>query len=119
MHELFFQGLPGYYYFLSAALIDLLIVETISRLKYTTKLTENLMRLCICFMILNAMAWVMWEYSINYEFAYESISAFLYFCVIVSLLNWDGVEDGNYEINRWGNWFRMRNYSRGYSRVKL
>lgn len=109
LHELFFQGLPGYYYFISAAAIDGIIIIVISRLRYTTKLTENLMRVCLCFILLNGGAWVMWEFSINYEFAYETISAILYFCIIVSLLSWDGIEDGNYNLDNWNHPFRTNN----------
>jgi hypothetical protein len=100
-HELFFQGLGGYAYFLTAALIDASIIFIISRLKYRTKLTENLIKIGFCFILVNTIGWLMWENSINYELAYEAISSFLYLCVIVSMLNWDGIEDGNYIPDDW------------------
>ena len=108
-HELFFQSLPGYYYFISAAAIDGLIITVISRLRYTTKLTERLMRVCMCFILLNGGAWIMWEFSINYEFTYETIAAMMYFYIIVSLLSWDGIEDGNYKLDNWVHPFRANN----------
>ena len=108
-HELFFQSLPGYYYFISAAAIDGLIITVISRLRYTTKLTERLMRVCMCFILLNGGAWIMWEFSINYEFIYETIAAFMYLYIVVSLLSWDGIEDGNHKLDNWAHPFRANN----------
>jgi hypothetical protein len=59
------------------------------------------MNIGLCFILMNTVGWLMWENRLNYELVYESIAAILYFCVIVSMLNWDGIEDGNYKVNGW------------------
>jgi len=106
VHEVFCQQLPGYLYFFTAALIDISAMAIIINLKYTTRLTENLVHICMGFILLNTLGWINWEIGIIPE-AYVVGAAILYMCVIVSLLNWDGIEDGNYKINRWLNIFRL------------
>lgn len=121
-HDLFFQGLGGLYYFLSAGLTDIIIMVIIAKLRIITKLTMNLLNICLGFILLNSVAWIMWELSLPYENIYALVAAILYFCAIVSLLSRDGIENGNYRnyrFNEWFNNFRMPNFPRVFSRVKL
>ncbi|MCK5606573.1 hypothetical protein KAR91_32025 [Candidatus Pacearchaeota archaeon] len=118
-HELFFKELDGYLYFLTCALIDVSIISIIARLKYRTKLTANLIIISTCFIFLNSLSWVLWENSINYEFAYEPIAAILYLCVVVSMLNWDGVEDGNYKFSDWLRSLRVDHMANNHNYKKL
>ena len=106
-------------YFLTAALIDISIISIIVKLKYTTKLTANLIIISACFIVLNSLSWILWENSINYEFAYESIATILYLCVVVSMLNWDGIEDGNYKLGDWIRPFRVNNMANSHNYKKL
>ena len=118
-HELLFQGLGGYLYFLTAALIDIGIISIIVKLKYKTKLTENLVIISACFVVLNSVSWIMWENSVNYEFAYQSIATILYLYVIVSMLKRDGIEDGNYKLGDWLHPFRINNMANDHNYKKL
>lgn len=115
VHEVFFQGLGGFYYFFTAALIDATIIALIVKLRYTTKLTENLIFISLGFIALNGIGWLMWEFSL-FPQLYVFGAIILYLCAIVCLLNWDGVEDGNYKIDRWNNYLRVFNYS-GYNNI--
>lgn len=106
-HELLFRGVGGFAYFFSAALTDLFIVWAITRDDVETKLVDNLLFVSFSFMLLNAICWLMWEFRVPYEVAYESLSAALYLCAILSLLKGDLAEDGNYEIDWRYNPFRF------------
>jgi hypothetical protein len=118
-HELFFQNLGGLSYFLTAALTDILIMGVIANLSTTTKLTMNLLNICFGFIVLNSAAWLMWELRLPYEMVYELFALVLYLCTVVSLLNWDGIENGNYRIDGWASNFRVFNIPRVFSRTKL
>ncbi len=106
-HELLFTGVGGFAYFFSAALTDLFIVWAITRGEVETKLVDGLLLVSFGFMLLNAICWLMWEFRMPYEVAYESLSAALYLCAILSLLKGDLAEDGNYEIDWRYNPFRF------------
>lgn len=107
----------GYLYYLTAALNDLLIMFVISNLKYTTKLTENLMKISIGFILVNSMAWIIWMARINtYIDCYAAMA--LYFMAIISLLKRDGIEDGNYKMDWWVDNFRMYNIPRVFNHIK-
>jgi hypothetical protein len=118
LHELFFQDMGGRLYFLSVLLIDLSIMEIILRLENTAKLTVKLLKICFCFILLNVWAWVMWEMGVSLFF-YEPGAAILYLYTIVSLLSWDGIENGNYNIGRRDNILRLYNYSGIYHSGKI
>lgn len=118
IHEIFFQGLNGYWYFITAALMGVSIMVIIANLQYTTKLTENLMKISFCFIIVNFIGWLMWMTYIDL-LLYQYVSILLYITAIVSLLNWDGVEDGNYKVDWWINNFHWHNYSSNYNSIKL
>jgi hypothetical protein len=118
-HELIFTGMGGFYYFLSAAITDLFIMWSIARWEIASRLANNLMGISFCFILLNIASWIMWECRINYEVAYETLSSALYLCVIISLLDRDTAENGNSEIDWWGNSFWVNSYSRNYGFIRL
>lgn len=121
-HDLFFQEAGGLNYFLSAGLTDIIIMVIIAKLRIITKLTMNLLNICLGFILLNFVAWVMWEFSLPYENMYVLVAIILYFCAIVSLLSRDGIRNGNYRnyrFNEWSNNFRMSNFPWVFSRIKL
>lgn len=113
LHEIFGQGLNGDFYFLTAALsVDALFIFVVINFKEKSKMTMNLINISFCFIVLNGITWVMWNGEFPYYgIMYETGSMILYFCAIVSLLNWDGVEDGAYKMDSWTDMFRMPHYS--------
>ena len=113
LHEIFGQGLNGDFYFLTAALsVDALFIFVVVNFKEKSKLTMNLINISFGFIVLNGISWVMWNGEFPYYgIMYETGSMILYFCAIVSLLNWDGVEDGAYKMVSWTDIFRFPHYS--------
>lgn len=118
-HELIFAEAEGFYYFLSAAITDLFIMWAITRWEIAPRLVQNLLGISFCFILLNISSWIMWELRINYEVAYESLSAVLYLCAIISLLDRDMAENGDSEISWWGNSFQFHPCSGNYSNHRL
>ncbi len=108
----------GYLYFLSSAINDLMIILVIANLKYITKLTENLMKISFCFIIVNSLGWIMWMAYLDL-FIYQYAAMLLYMWTIVVLLNWDGIEDGNYKMDRWTDCLRVHNYTGLHSNLNL
>lgn len=86
MYAILFSELQGYEYFLTAVLIDVIIIGILTMINYDTKLTIRLITMSLCIMILNSLSWVAWEYRINYEPTYEIISVFLYLSIIAILI---------------------------------
>lgn len=120
IHTIIWAKAPddGFLYFLSATVNDLIIMIVIANLPYTTKLTDNLMKISFCFIIINFIGWIMWMSYLDLAL-YQYAASLLYISVIVALLNWDGIEDGNHTMDGWINSFRINNMASYYNYKKL
>lgn len=86
MYAILFSEIQGYEYFLTAVLIDVIVVGILTMINYNTKLTMRLITMSLCIIFLNSASWVAWEYRINYEPTYQIISVFLYLSIIAILI---------------------------------
>lgn len=99
MFELF-QGVRGDYYFMAAILFGTAVIIALSKIKSNPKLTMNLMTICGSFLVVNWMAWYLWEENANYGFAYKNISTLLYLATIAILLNQESIKNGYNKYHR-------------------
>ncbi len=83
----------GYFYYIGAALTDLLIVYVLSRLANPTKLISKIQELCILFIAANFAGWVM--YMAYLEPIYYTVLCFLLYSRMILITNGGVYDLGN------------------------
>jgi len=87
-HSVLFFDLPGEYYYLSAAISDLVIIVAIGALAKPTRLADNLMDICLISIALNACGFTIWWKGLPPE-TYNLSYIALYLIAIRALLRED------------------------------
>jgi len=101
------------FYYVGAALNDLLIIYALSRISKTTKLIINLQRLCIGFVLINLIGWILYMLyvpSIQFSLMYTV----MYAGILLTILTGGGYGLGNNAMDSRGFSFFGNHPSRGY-----
>lgn len=131
MHTIIWGKSPsnGHLYYFTAALNDLMILMIITKLSCRGKLADNLINICIGFIVANALSWFVWfkgysiyrfhDYALNIPDVCSFLSIGLYVMTIIALIKKDSMENGDYKINKWFDIFRFNNLAVNFSLSKL
>ena len=118
VHDVFLSELDGLLYYASDALFCLMIITMISNLRETPELIIKLHKIFLIGIVLNLYGWIIWMLYLS-PVSYNIPFMLLYGSVIIALLSWDGVEDGNYRMDGWANFFRVPDYKSLFSSRKI
>lgn len=102
------------YYYLLAALIDLLIIFILSNVNHPNNTVLFLQKACLCFIYINLFGWIAYELYIRPEF-YNSLCAALFMAILLISINTrkkDGLGDNS--IFSDNSLFFSSNYSRSF-----
>ena len=88
VHSILFYDLHGEYYYLSAAVSDLVVIVGIGILAKPTRLADNLMDVCLISIALNSFGFLTWWQGLPPE-AYNLSYVALYLIAILALLRED------------------------------
>jgi len=90
----------GFISYMAAALTDLLVIYLLTRLANPTDLISKIQKLCIYFIIVNFVGWIMYMAYME-PIYYTGLCLLLYLRMIV-IANGSGNALGNNSIVRWG-----------------
>lgn len=103
-HGIFCVNFEGFWYFFSAGVFDLSIISIVYAYGARTRLTDDLINICVASIALNAYGWVAW-YTFQSIFSYQIAMAALYFIAIFSLLRKERANE--FGINKWASGVRF------------
>lgn len=118
IHDNFMVSLDGVLYYLSDAMFCFIIIFMTANLKETSRLIVKLHYIFLIGIVLNLYGWVIWMLYLP-PTSYNVAFMLLYTSIIIVLLSWDGVEHGNYKIDRWWGLFRLSDYKGLFSNFKI
>lgn len=84
-HEIFLSNLDGFWYYISAANCDLLVICILGQLSFRTSLSVNLQYLSVLSIILNLNGWLDW-YSYKPPDVYNTSYLFYYLVVLLTII---------------------------------
>ena len=96
----------GHLYFGISSLSDFILIYVLGSLHVVSKLTTRLMDVCVGFIIVNFIGWVMWMCYLPLTL-YQGVCVLLYLAAITNLLNRGHNQHGNYNMGSWHKLFRV------------
>lgn len=84
-HEIFLSNLGGFWYYITAANCDLLIICILGQLSFRTRLSVNLQYLSVLSIILNLNGWLDW-YSYKPPGVYNTSYLLYYLVVLLTII---------------------------------
>lgn len=108
-HDLFFRHAVDLNYYLSAALVDLLIVALTSTVIPAPKMLQSLHKICLFSVILNLIGWIMYMLYLE-PAAYDAAFTLIYVYAIWVMFKKDRCDVGNYSLDSWTACFCLDRY---------
>ena len=106
-HDLIFNSSEGYFYFVSAALFDVVVVSILANFYKITSLVLNVIKYCRISFFINLAGWGVYE-AFDQPVFYAAASFILYFYLILILTRSDDEYDtGRLRLASWASVFRI------------
>lgn len=108
-HQVYFVDLEGVMYFLSAALLSLLIIIVTSGINPAPKMVVEIHKICIASAVLNFLGWLLWESYVSstyYNLSFVVVYAWAFF----TLIDRDPSDVGNYKLDSWWSCLRFNHH---------
>lgn len=109
-HEAILSDLPGVFYYLSAALADLLIIMATSAVYPVPKMVIRLQKVCVASIVVNLFGWIVW-FAYLPPWPYELAFVFVYAAAVITLVRQDGSNVGGFTMAGWRSCFRVNTCS--------
>lgn len=103
-HGIVCDNFEGFWYFFTAGVFDLAIVSIIYAYGARTRLTDDLINICVASIALNAYGWLTW-FNFQPILSYQTAMAALYFIAILSLLRKERANE--FGISKWNSSVRF------------
>jgi hypothetical protein len=110
LHCIMGEQLDGNMYYLSAAVLDLAIIITITaNFKETSQITRGIHRVCLASIVLNTSGWVTYMLYIPPS-GYNLSFIFLHLWSIIILMKRNRRYAGDNTLDTWAHYFRLSSY---------
>ena len=111
LHDVAGEQLDGGMYYISAALLDSVIITITANFKETSQVTRSIHRICLASIVLNTAGWVTYMLYVP-PVGYNLSFIFLYLWSIIVLMKRNRRYDGDNTLDTWSYYFRFSSYKR-------
>lgn len=99
-HDALASGIDGFWYYGSAAILDVGIIILTSGIRPLPRMVVTLHRICMASVMMNFLGWLMWFFYLPptlYDFAF----LMLYSCALITFIKKDHADVGGFEVDSW------------------